>query len=145
MANSVKLEIITPSKRFYRGDVEIVIVNTMDGEEGFMANHSWACKLLDYGEAWIQEAGAGKDEFKVAAIAGGFIDVKDSIVIFTDAAEWAEDIDMDRVLSEKEKAEAWLRLHEGDGSSSDIQQAKAAISKAAARTHVALSGGKRRK
>lgn len=145
MANSVKLEIITPSKRFYRGDVEIVIVNTMDGEEGFMANHSWACKLLDIGEAWIQEVGADKDEFKVAAIAGGFIDVKDSIVIFTDAAEWAEEIDMERVSSEKEKAEAWLKLHEVDGSPSDIEQARTAISKAAARTHVALGGGKRRR
>ena len=99
MANSVKLEVITPSKLFYSGEVELVIVTTLTGDEGFMANHSWATKLLDVGELWIQEKGKTYDEFKVAAVSGGFIDVKESIVIFTDAAEWSEDIDMERVLS----------------------------------------------
>ena len=53
MAKSFKLEVITPSKLFYKGDVEIVIVRTLEGEEGFMADHSWACKLLDVGELWF--------------------------------------------------------------------------------------------
>lgn len=144
MANSVKLEIITPSKMFYRGDVELVIVRTLEGDEGFMYNHSWACKLLDIGELWIQEAGAGKDEFRVAAAAGGFIDVKDSIIIYTDAAEWSEDIDMERVLSEKARAEDWLVHHEKDADPNDVIKAKIAISKAITRSHVA-EGGRRRK
>ena len=105
---------------------------------------SWACKLLDIGELWIQEAGAAKDEFKVAAIAGGFIDVRDSIIIYTDAVEWSEDIDMDRVLSEKAKAEDWLTHHEKDGDPNDVIKAKIAISKAITRAHVA-EGGYRRK
>ena len=107
MANSVKLEVITPSKLFYSGEVELVIVTTLTGDEGFMANHSWATKLLDVGELWIQEKGKTYDEFKVAAVSGGFIDVKESIVIFTDAAEWSEDIDMERVLSKKATVEDW--------------------------------------
>ena len=144
MANSVKLEIITPSKMFYRGDVELVIVRTLEGDEGFMYNHSWACKLLDIGELWIQEAGAGQDEFRVAAAAGGFIDVKDSIIIYTDAAEWSEDIDMERVLSEKARAEDWLVHHEKDADPNDVIKAKIAISKAITRSHVA-EGGRRRK
>ena len=49
---------------------------------------------------WIQEKGAAKNSYKVAAIAGGFIDVKDTIIIYTDAVEWAEDIDMERVNAE---------------------------------------------
>ena len=40
MANTVKLEIMTPSKLFYRGEVDLVIVTTTEGEEGFMAGHS---------------------------------------------------------------------------------------------------------
>ena len=51
--NSVKLEIITPSKLFYRGEVDLVIVTTLSGDEGFMAGHCWGCKLLDIGELWI--------------------------------------------------------------------------------------------
>ena len=137
MANSIKLEIITPSKLFYRGFVELVIVTTLEGDEGFMYGHSWACKLLDIGELWIQEEGAGPDDFRVAAISGGFIDVKDSIIIYTDAVEWAEDIDMQRALSEKAKAEDWLTKHKDDGDPNEVLLAKAAITKAVTRSHVA--------
>ena len=135
MANSVRLEVITPSKLFYRGEVELVIVTTLDGDEGFMAGHVWACKLLDVGELWIQEKGAGKNEFRVAAVAGGFIDVKDSI--------WSEDIDMERVLSEKAKVEDWLGKHpDADEESAEMQNAKLMLAKAETRSNVA-EGGKR--
>lgn len=141
--NSVRLEVITPSKMFYRGEVELVIVTTLDGDEGFMAGHVWGCKLLAVGELWIQEKGAGKDEWKIAAVAGGFIDVKDSIVIYTDAVEWSEDIDMERVLSEKAKAEDWIAKNpEFDEESQEMQNARLALAKAQIRRDVA-EGGKR--
>ena len=143
MSKLVKLEVITPSKVFYRGKVRLLIARTLEGDEGFMYGHSWACKLLDIGELWIQEAGAGKDEYRVAAIAGGFIDVRDSIIIYTDAVEWSEDIDMERVLSEKAKAEDWLTHHEKDADPNDVMKAKIAISKAITRSHVAEGGYRR--
>ena len=139
--NSVRLEVITPSKLFYRGEVDLVIVTTLDGDEGFMAGHVWACKLLDVGELWIQEKGAGKDEWRVAAVAGGFIDVKDSIVIYTDAVEWSEDIDMERVLSEKAKVEDWIGKHpDAEEDSEEMQNAKLMLAKAEVRTNVADGG-----
>ena len=144
MANSIKLEIMTPSKRFYRGDVDLVIVTTLEGDEGFMAGHVWACKLLEVSELWIQEKGAGKDEWRVAAVAGGFVDMKDSMVIYTDAVEWSEDIDMERVLSEKAKAEDWLvKNPDADENSEEVQTAKLILAKAETRAGVA-EGGKRR-
>ena len=135
--NSVKLEIVTPSKLFYRGEVDLVIVTTLEGDEGFMAGHCWGCKLLDIGELWIQEKGAAKSEWRVAAVAGGFIEIKESIMIYTDAAEWSEDIDMDRVLSEKAKAEDWLTEHRDDGDPNDIMKAKIMLAKALTRSNVA--------
>ena len=135
--NSVKLEIVTPSKLFYRGEVDLVIVTTLEGDEGFMAGHCWGCKLLDIGELWIQEKGAAKNEWRVAALSGGFIEIKESIMIYTDAAEWSEDIDMDRVLSEKAKAEDWLTEHRDDGDPNDILKAKIMLAKALTRTNVA--------
>ena len=143
MGKTVRLEVMTHSKVFYRGKVELVIVRTLEGDEGFMAGHSWACKLLDIGELWIQEEGKSQDEFRVAAIAGGFVDVKDSIIIYTDAAEWSEDIDMERVLSEKAKAEDWL-THETKHDPNEIARAKIAIAKAITRMHVAEGGARRR-
>ena len=142
--NSFRLEVMTTSKLFYRGEVDMVIVTTKDGDEGFMAGHVWACKLLEVSELWIQEKGAGKDEWRVAAVAGGFVDMKDSMVIYTDAVEWSEDIDMERVLSEKAKAEDWLvKNPDADENSEEVQTAKLILAKAETRAGVA-EGGKRR-
>ena len=142
--NSFRLEVMTPSKLFYRGEVDMVIVTTKDGDEGFMAGHVWACKLLEVSELWIQEKGAGKDEWRVAAVAGGFVDMKDSMVIYTDAVEWSEDIDMERVLSEKAKAEDWLvKNPDADENSEEVQTAKLILAKAETRAGFA-EGGKRR-
>lgn len=140
MPKSMLLEVVTPSKLFYKGEVELVIARTLTGDEGFMAGHTWAVKLLDAGELWFQEAGA--KDFKIAALAGGYVDVKDNIIIFTDAAEWPEDIDLDRAQHEKEFAENWLTHPSGDDS--EVARAKIAIAKSVTRMHV-KAGGYRRK
>jgi F-type H+-transporting ATPase subunit epsilon len=144
MARSFKLEIVTPERVFYKGDVELVILRTTDGDEGFMANHSWACKLLDIGEIWIQEA--GKDDFKIAAGAQGFVDVKGEVIVFVDAAEWPGDIDLSRAQTEKERAEAILRKKNrmADGEDSEYLLAKISLNKALNRMKVA-KGGRRSK
>ncbi|MDR1815934.1 MAG: F0F1 ATP synthase subunit delta [Clostridiales Family XIII bacterium] len=92
MAKSFPFEIVTPEARFYKGDAEIVIVKTTSGEEGFMANHVWGVKLLAggagaAGELRFKEPGGSE---RAATIEGGFIDVKDRILVFTDSAAWAE-------------------------------------------------------
>jgi len=140
MPRSILLEVITPSKLFYKGEVELVIARTLTGDEGYMSGHTWAVKLLAAGELWFQEAGA--KDFRIAALAGGFVDVKDNIVIFTDAAEWPEDIDLQRAQHEKELAEDWLRHPSEDDA--EIARAKIAIAKSMTRMHV-KAGGHRRK
>ena len=37
--SSAKLEIITPNEMFYDGEVEILMAETVDGDEGYMPNH----------------------------------------------------------------------------------------------------------
>ncbi|MCL1810032.1 MAG: F0F1 ATP synthase subunit epsilon [Clostridiales bacterium] len=144
MAKSFKLQVITPSKLFYEGEAELVIVKTMTGEEGYMADHSWACKLLDVGDMWIQEAGA--KTFKGATVAGGFVDVMHDIIIYTDAAEWADDIDRERALEEQATAENWLSEHTGpDENPEYIERAQISVSKQKARLHMTDGTSKRRK
>ncbi|MEG0291845.1 MAG: ATP synthase F1 subunit epsilon [Anaerovoracaceae bacterium] len=130
MPKTVAVEVITPSKLFYNGDVEIIIAPTKDGAEGFMANHSWTCTLLAVGELWIKEPGSKK--YKVAAISNGFIDVKDTIILYTDAAEWAEDIDVERAMSQKEEAEDWL-IGKEPKDPDEVKRAQLAIAKSIAR------------
>ncbi len=145
MSKSVLLEVITPSKLFYKNKVEMVIANTFTGEEGFMANHTWACKLLDVGYLWIKEEGA--TEFKAANIAGGYIDVRDNFVVYTDAAEWTDEIDVERARKRKEDLEMWLKEHEeqGDVPEKDVEKAKISLIKQNSRLHLVESGGKRKK
>ena len=79
----VLLEVITPREMFYSGQVEMVVVPTTDGEEGFMAHHVWCVKLLaEKGRVKIRETGA--KDLKI-------IDIKDRFVVYTDEAEWAEE------------------------------------------------------
>ncbi len=137
--NLVSVEVITPEKLFYKGDVELVICRTLTGDEGFMAGHQWATKLLDIGELRIKEE--DKDEYLMAAIAGGFVDVKDSIVIYTDAAEWPEDIDANRAQIAKERAEKWL-ADNPEEEEVEMRKREAALRRAVSRLTIRESGMK---
>ena len=84
---SVRAEIITPRSMFFAGDVEMLIAPTTEGQEGFMANHVWCCKLLaDSGVLSLREP--GEKSLRKARIKGGYIDIKDRFVVYTDEAEW---------------------------------------------------------
>lgn len=137
MPKTVALEIITPSKLLYEGDVEMVIVPTLDGGEAFMANHAWNCTLLTVGELWIKEEDA--ISYKVAAISNGYIDVKGTIIVYTDAAEWGENIDIDRAKSDKEAAEKYL-LESGKKDSDEVRMAELAIAKSITRMKAKAHG-----
>ena len=89
MPKSFLLDIVTPEERFYSGNVDIVIVKTLSGEEGYLAKHIWALKLLGEGTMKIKEAGSSAH--KLADISGGIVDVHDDhVLIYTDKAEWKE-------------------------------------------------------
>ena len=139
MANTLELTIITPSKTFYRGKCEIVIVPTLEGEEAFMANHAWAFVLLKAGEMWIREPGA--TDYKAAFIADGFADVKDTVTIFCDVADWREDIDPERAAASKADAEAWLNdVQHGEHEEDKVARAQVAITRAIERMKVSQGG-----
>lgn len=126
MAKTFKLEVITPERLFYESDVEMVIVRTTLGYEGFLANHAPACKLLGTGIMRIKEE--GEKDFKQASITGGFIDVKNNqVTVFADAAEWPEEIDINRQERKIEEAKSILETSTDE---QDLRLAKLSIEKA---------------
>lgn len=126
MAKTFKLEVITPERLFFEGDTEMVIVRTTLGYEGFLANHAPACKLLGTGIMRIKEE--GEKEFKAASLTGGFIDVKDNrVTIYADAAEWPEEIDLDRQERKLEEAKSILETSTDE---QDLRLARLSIEKA---------------
>ncbi len=99
---TVALSIITPAELFYSGIVDFVRVTTLDGEEGFKAGRAWCVKLLaGAGHVRLRESGdaagehsAGSGGYRIAALKGGHIDVKDQFVIYAEDAAWVEAIDL---------------------------------------------------
>ena len=123
MASTFDVEIVTPDKKFFEGTAEMVIVRTVEGDLAVLKNHENYVAPLDVGVVKIKN----NNEFKIAAIAGGFIQVdKEKTTIITDSAEWPEEIDVERARKAKEKAETKLKNRDShDFAVNEIQLKKA--------------------
>ena len=61
MYNKFNLEIITPEKQFFSGEVEDIIVTTPDGEMGILNNHYRTVACLVPGSIIILVDGKWRD------------------------------------------------------------------------------------
>lgn len=86
-SKSFLLEVITPREMFFSGEVDMVVVRTLDGEQGFLKNHEW-CVVLLAEDGRLQIRKAGESEKITAYIKGGHIDVKDHTVVYAEEARW---------------------------------------------------------
>lgn len=134
MASTFQLEIVTPDRKFYEDQVDMVIVRTTEGDLGIMKNHMSLVSPLAIGAIKIKKNG----EYREAACAGGFIQVKqDKTTIITDSAEWPEEIDVERAKKAAERAEERLRTKTAE---IDLIRAQAALERALNRLRVAKKG-----
>lgn len=102
----LRLKVVTPDRVFYDDDVERVIVRGVEGDIGILKGHAPFVTLLDIHKIRIKKDG----EERIAAIAGGYIDVRnDVITIVSPAVEWPEEIDVERAKKAKERAQKKLR------------------------------------
>ena len=107
----IKLEIITPEKKFFDGETEQIIVRTTVGDVGIMNGHEPYCAALGIGQMRIMIDG----EFRRAATSGGIIKVsRTKTVILVDSCEWADEIDVERAEVAKETAEDRMKSAESD-------------------------------
>ena len=83
------LQIITPEKVFFEGEVQRVIVRTTEGDVGILAKHEKYVAALPSGPVRITLEN-GKE--RLAALSGGAVKVSPSqTAILANAVEWAED------------------------------------------------------
>lgn len=109
MANTTRLRIVTPTRELYNSDAEMVIMRASTGDMGVLPGHQPLTTTLGYGILRIKN---GSEE-EVMTMFGGFADVQpDGITILSDAAEWPDEIDEERALKAKERAEKRLAEHE---------------------------------
>ena len=124
------LEIISPERTFYKGQVHFLEVTTSEGEIGIYKNHIPMTNVVVPGIVTIHEA----DGVKEAVIHSGFMVIlQDSVKIMAEVAEWPDEIDENRANEAKIRAER--RLKEG-GSGIDYVRAEAALKRSIARLNL---------
>lgn len=124
------LEIVTPDRKFFEEEVDMVIVRGLEGDLGILRGHSPLVTPLDIGKIKIKQAGTTR----IAAVAGGYIEVgKEKVTIISDAAEWPEEIDIERAEEAKQRAEDRLKRRDNI----DVARAEIALRKAVNRINVA--------
>jgi F-type H+-transporting ATPase subunit epsilon len=132
------LEVITPERKVYEDDVDMVVAPASEGYVGILPHHVPLFTTLGPGEFKVKKGGVEE----VLAVFGGFMDVRsDRVVVLTDAAEPAEEIDANRAQQARDAARQVLAA--GPASAADEQRARAELQRALVRLRV--SEGRRRR
>ena len=98
----LQVELVSPERILYSGEAEMVVCRTVTGGEvAFLANHAPFLAALEPGVVRVKTNGGEE----VAAVHGGFVEVRDNrVIILSDVAELAKDIDVSRAERAKEAA-----------------------------------------
>ena len=126
-----KLEIVTPEKMVFSGDVNVVLAWGVEGQLGILPHHAPLMTMLQPGDLVIRKE--GKEEY--LTISGGFLEVRpDKVVVLADACERAEEIDLSRAEAAKQRAQEALKTA---ATVVDMAAAQAALLRSLARLKAA--------
>ena len=127
MADMFKLQVVTPDKEFYAGEVSMVELTTTEGQIGVYANHIPLTAIVAPGVLRIHEA----SEVKKAALHAGFIEIlPDEIKILAEVAEWPDEIDVRRAEEARIRAERRIK---DNAAETDTLRAELALKRALTR------------
>ncbi|MBP2242998.1 F-type H+-transporting ATPase subunit epsilon [Cytobacillus eiseniae] len=128
---TIKVSVVTPDGPVYESDVEMVIARTQSGELGILPGHIPMVAPLQIGAVRLNKE--GKTDF--VAVSGGFVEVRsEQVTILAQSAEEADEIDIERAIRAKERAEQ--RLHEQKRENIDFKRAELALQRAVNRITV---------
>jgi len=103
----LNVEIITPSKVGYKGNVDSITVPGTNGNFQILYNHAPIISSLEIGEIIVDEQDNEKLYF---TISGGTIEVvNNKIIILAESFEKTKDIDIKRAEEAKKRAEERLK------------------------------------
>jgi len=106
MADTLRLEIVTPDAIVYSEDVDMVTFTSVEGQLGILPQHVNLMTQLVPGEMIVRKG--GHDEF--LAVGEGLVEVTgERVAILTDMAIAADKIDEAKVEEARQRAEARLR------------------------------------
>ncbi len=128
------LKIVTPDGLRYEGQAEEVVVRTVTGDLGFLANHANCVAPLGMGRATVILDG----KRRYGACIGGMVSVMDgAVTLVATTFEWADAIDVAR--AEASEARAKTVLASKNSSETELKLAEARLKRALVRKSVAES------
>lgn len=134
MAEKLKLEVVTPKGAVVSKEVDIVTAPGYGGEFGVLANHAPFLSTIKTG-VLTYKTGAQEETLMVS---GGFCEVSNNKLTFlVESAERGADIDVERAMRAKERAEKRLAEAQAQKEKFDRARAEAALQRALSRLKVA--------
>jgi F-type H+-transporting ATPase subunit epsilon len=128
---SFYVEIMTPERSFFTGEIENLIVKTPEGEMGILTNHTPMVVSVSIGTIKIKQ----DNEWIEAVLSEGFMEIKnEKTIILVDTAEWPHEIDINRANEAKQRAEERLQRQL---SYQEYLSSKSAIARAMERLKIA--------
>ena len=124
------IDVYTPTGKYLSTDADFLKVKSPLSVLGILPNHAPLITTLEISKMLIRSGGQDVNY----AISGGVMNIKKdhSVVLMLDAVESAEEIDLERAMNAKRRAEERLASKE----EVDVTRAKAALSRALNRISV---------
>jgi F-type H+-transporting ATPase subunit epsilon len=134
MAEKINLEVVTTKGAIVSEEVDIVTAPGFSGEFGVLANHAPFLSTIKIGTLRYKKDGTEQE----LMVSGGFCEVSNNKITFlVESAERGHEIDVDRALQAKERAEKRLLQAREQQEKIDRTRAEAALQRALARLRIA--------
>lgn len=103
MATPFQLDVITPDRTVFSGQVVSLVAPGAEGYLGILAHHAPLLAALGVGEGRVTDTEGRELHF---AVSGGFLEVAENrAILLADAAERADEIDVTRAEAARKRAE----------------------------------------
>jgi F-type H+-transporting ATPase subunit epsilon len=130
----IQLEVVTPSGAVVSEEVDIVTAPGVGGEFGVLANHAPFLSTIKTGTLSYKKDRTSK----FLMVTGGFTEVSNNKITFlVESAEFGNDIDVDRAMRAKDRAEKRLVQAQQAAEKINRVRAEAALQRAMARLRTA--------
>jgi F-type H+-transporting ATPase subunit epsilon len=134
MGQQIRLEVVTPSGAKVNEDVDIVNAPGYGGDFGVLANHAPFLSTIKIGTLTYENG----NKRESLMISGGFCEVSDNKITFlVESAEVGSEIDVERAMRAKERAEKRLAQAAQQTDNFNRRRAEISLQRAVARLKVA--------
>ncbi len=128
MASTFYLEMVSPQNIFFSGNARQIILPGPDGLYGVLPNHEPMVTAIAAGIVRFQDENG---QWRTAAASDGCVEVMpERVILLAATIERPEDIDRNRAMAAKRRAEERLRQRQ---SQQEYYQTQAALARALAR------------